>query len=111
MNARLPLEALLPGTKLDGTPSSHPRHLPVDSTSGLVVDAMTSAPLQVDPPLYALGPLRGDNFVRFVVGDAVAVVSDLASRLQSPDSSGVCSSLEVEKPQHDSQQLLDEGGP
>lgn len=29
------------------------------------------------PPLFAVGPLRGDNFVRFVVGDAYGVVRRL----------------------------------
>jgi len=76
---RLPSEPLAPGTKLDGTPGTHPKFLHVDTVTGLVTDSNGEI-LHNDPPLYALGPLRGDNFVRFVVGDAAAVANDLRRR-------------------------------
>ncbi|MBN3320466.1 OSGI2 inhibitor, partial [Atractosteus spatula] len=49
------------------------RRNPVD------VDPFTHESLR-EPGLYALGPLVGENFVRFLKGGALAVASDLAAR-------------------------------
>ena len=70
--------------KLDGTPSTHALHVHVDPRTCEALDAPEGAPLGARAgaraPLYAVGPLRGDNFVRFVVGDAVSVARDLGRR-------------------------------
>lgn len=81
LRRRLPPASLPPGTKLDGTIGTHPVHVRVDTATGLVLaEDAGGEVLQDAPPLYALGPLRGDNFVRFVVGDAAAVANDLLRR-------------------------------
>ncbi|XP_061894033.1 oxidative stress-induced growth inhibitor 1-like [Entelurus aequoreus] len=51
------------------------RRNPVD------VDPYTNAVLAAEGPgLYAMGPLVGENFVRFLKGGALAIASDLAKR-------------------------------
>lgn len=68
--------------KLDGKPSSHPRFLEVDPVTGEVLRAGSEGPAApAGAPLFSVGPARGDNFIRFVVGDAVAVASALRARL------------------------------
>lgn len=54
----------------DGVKSTHPTYLEVDPYS-MQVKAV--------PGLYALGPLRGDNFARFAMHDGHGVVASLAS--------------------------------
>ncbi|XP_017294417.1 oxidative stress induced growth inhibitor 1 isoform X2 [Kryptolebias marmoratus] len=45
------------------------------------VDPFTNRVLAADGPgLYAMGPLVGENFVRFLKGGALAIASDLAKR-------------------------------
>ncbi|KAF7207724.1 oxidative stress-induced growth inhibitor 2-like [Nothobranchius furzeri] len=45
------------------------------------VDPFTNRVLAADGPgLYAIGPLVGENFVRFLKGGALAIASDLAKR-------------------------------
>nr|XP_015220594.1 PREDICTED: oxidative stress-induced growth inhibitor 1 [Lepisosteus oculatus] len=62
------------------------RHLGVDAEEPIScrrnpvdVDPFTHESLR-EPGLYALGPLVGENFVRFLKGGALAVASDLAAR-------------------------------
>lgn len=45
------------------------------------VDPFTNSVVAADGPgLYAMGPLVGENFVRFLKGGALAIASDLAKK-------------------------------
>ncbi|KAM9813309.1 oxidative stress induced growth inhibitor 1 [Neosynchiropus ocellatus] len=78
------------------------RHLGLDQKEPITcrrnpieVDPFTNRVIAADGPgLYAMGPLVGENFVRFLKGGALAIACDLAKRQreeseerdQSPDS-------------------------
>eukprot|EP00927_Polykrikos_kofoidii_P077751 TRINITY_DN74666_c0_g1_i1.p1 TRINITY_DN74666_c0_g1~~TRINITY_DN74666_c0_g1_i1.p1 ORF type:complete len:652 (-),score=78.16 TRINITY_DN74666_c0_g1_i1:70-2025(-) len=49
------------------------------------VDGFTSQHPTIQPPLFAVGPMRGDNFVRFIWPDAFGIVGRLSelSRLET----------------------------
>jgi hypothetical protein len=50
----------------------------IDSRSNpLRVDGLTH---EVRDNLYAIGPLAGDNFVRFIVGGALAAAGSIAAK-------------------------------
>ena len=56
---------------------------PVDCRSNPIsVDPYTHRVVRAPPGMYALGPLAGDNFVRFLQGDAVAIASHITKELQ-----------------------------
>lgn len=56
------------------------RGRPVDSkTNTLNVDPFTCRCID-EPDLYAVGPLIGDNFVRYVVGGSMAAAADIVRR-------------------------------
>lgn len=65
-------EPYLPRTRADGQPSSHPYFLEVIPETLQLADAKTGQVLRQN--VFALGPLRGDNFIRFLTGDAFVVV-------------------------------------
>lgn len=45
------------------------------------VDPFTNSVVAADGPgMYAMGPLVGENFVRFLKGGALAIASDLAKK-------------------------------
>ncbi|GBP85606.1 Oxidative stress-induced growth inhibitor 2 [Eumeta japonica] len=49
---------------------------PVDSRSNpIAIDVGTHEALRAPPGMYALGPVAGDNFVRFIPGGALAAVA------------------------------------
>jgi len=73
----LPPKPLHGFVKTNGDPSSHPVYIPVESSTCQVVHNETGK--QLAEGLYAIGPLQGDNFVRYVVGNAYAVVRHLTS--------------------------------
>lgn len=51
---------------------------PVDGRNNpIAVDKSTNEILNAPPGMYALGPLTADNFVRFIPGGALAIVSHL----------------------------------
>lgn len=51
---------------------------PIDGKSNPIsVDKYTNAILKAPKGLYAMGPLVGDNFVRFIPGGALAITSSL----------------------------------
>lgn len=52
---------------------------PIDCRSNpVLIDLWSHKVMRVEQPgLYALGPLTGDNFVRFILGGAVAVASGI----------------------------------
>ncbi|KAM3838250.1 oxidative stress induced growth inhibitor 1 [Diretmus argenteus] len=53
------------------------------------VDPFTYEAVSADGPgLYAMGPLVGENFVRFLKGGALAIASDLANRLRAGGRGG-----------------------
>ena len=52
-------------SEVDGVKSTHPAYVSVDPFDLSVAGDAEE--------LYAMGPLRGDNFVRFLVGDAWAI--------------------------------------
>lgn len=53
------------------------KSLPVDNkTNNVAIDKLTHSVDGLDG-LYAMGPLAGDNFVRFIPGGALAILSDL----------------------------------
>lgn len=53
------------------------KHLPIDcKTNTLNIDQL-SYRVHKTEDLFAIGPLAGDNFVRFIPGGALAVVSEL----------------------------------
>jgi len=89
LRERLPSAPLRPGTGPDGAPGGRPVHARVDAATGLVLaEDGDGGALQDDPPLYALGPLRGHSFVEFVVGDAAAVAQDLRRRNDGTEAGG-----------------------
>lgn len=53
------------------------KHLPVDCKKNTININRISHSLQGHDKLYAVGPLTGDNFVRFLPGGALAVLCDL----------------------------------
>lgn len=54
------------------------RSKPVDCRlNPIAVNKFTNKVLNAPDGLYAMGPLVGDNFVRFIPGGALAIVSDL----------------------------------
>lgn len=56
---------------------------PVDCRSNPIsVDPYTHRVVRAPPGMYALGPLAGDNFVRFLQGGAVAIASHITKELQ-----------------------------
>lgn len=53
------------------------KNLPIDSkTNNVDINKLTHSVNEFDG-LYAMGPLAGDNFVRFIPGGALAIISDL----------------------------------
>lgn len=48
-----------------------------------------------EPGLFAMGPLVGDNFVRFLKGGALGITSCLSKRLKKQSIKDVCSCAEV----------------
>eukprot|EP00434_Breviolum_minutum_P012153 symbB.v1.2.010716.t1/scaffold703.1/size171257/2 len=74
-------EPFVPLTRTDGQPSSHPYFLEVNPDTLQLADARTGQVLHKD--VFALGPLRGDNFIRFLIGDAFVVRQQL-EELRSP---------------------------
>ncbi|KAF2905005.1 hypothetical protein ILUMI_01173 [Ignelater luminosus] len=53
------------------------KNLPIDSkTNNVDINKLTHSVNGFDG-LYAMGPLAGDNFVRFIPGGALAIISDL----------------------------------
>eukprot|EP01062_Namystynia_karyoxenos_P023253 TRINITY_DN18951_c0_g1_i2.p1 TRINITY_DN18951_c0_g1~~TRINITY_DN18951_c0_g1_i2.p1 ORF type:complete len:525 (+),score=117.81 TRINITY_DN18951_c0_g1_i2:144-1577(+) len=76
LRARLPPEPIMGLTKTNGDPSTHPLWVPVDPGT-FEARGADGAPLAAG--LFAVGPLRGDNFVRFVVGDAYGVLRRLTA--------------------------------
>jgi len=57
---------------LNGNPSRHPCFVAVDPATYEVVDA--DRPDQhLAPGLFAIGPLRGDNSVRYLLGEGLAI--------------------------------------
>ena len=78
IGSRPDLNFLPPGLGL-GAKSSEPvdcRSNPID------VDPYTHRVVRAPPGMYALGPVAGDNFVRFLQGGAVAIVSHIHKELQ-----------------------------
>lgn len=49
---------------------------PIDRNNPIDIDVFTHESIKV-PGLYAMGPLTGDNFVRFLQGGALAITSDM----------------------------------
>ena len=61
-------------TRTDGEPSSHPVFVEVDPATFEVMDAANGpAGGPLARGLFAIGAARGDNFVRFLLGDALGV--------------------------------------
>merc|ERR1712150_261362 len=60
-----------PTTAYPGKRATHPVFLDVDPYSMQVFGA--------PPNLFAIGPLRGDNFVRFLVGDGWGITKQLVA--------------------------------
>nr|XP_057910956.1 oxidative stress induced growth inhibitor 1 [Doryrhamphus excisus] len=53
------------------------------------VDPFTNEVVAAEGPgLYAMGPLVGENFVRFLKGGALAIASDVAKRQKQEDTGG-----------------------
>ena len=53
------------------------------------VDPFTNKVIAADGPgMYAMGPLVGENFVRFLKGGALAIASDLAKRQRQREGGG-----------------------
>lgn len=53
------------------------------------VDPFTNKVVAADGPgMYAMGPLVGENFVRFLKGGALAIASDLAKRQREGEGKG-----------------------
>ena len=78
IGSRPDLNFLPPGLGL-GVKSSEP----VDCRSNPIsVDPYTHGVVRAPPGMYALGPLVGDNFVRFLTGGAVAIASHINKELQ-----------------------------
>ena len=51
---------------------------PIDGKSNpIAVDKFSNQILRTPPGLYAMGPLVGDNFVRFIPGGALAITAAL----------------------------------
>lgn len=78
IGSRPNLNFLPPGLDL-GVKSSEPidcRSNPID------VDPYTHRAVRAPPGMYALGPLAGDNFVRFLQGGAVAITSHVNKELK-----------------------------
>lgn len=61
----------------DGTGLGADANAPIDCRSNpIYIDLWSHKVLRVQQPgLYALGPLTGDNFVRFILGGAIAVAT------------------------------------
>ncbi|XP_069687626.1 oxidative stress-induced growth inhibitor 1-like isoform X1 [Periplaneta americana] len=77
IGSRPDLNFLPPGLSLGlrATESVDCRSNPVD------VDPYTHRAVRAPPGMYALGPLAGDNFVRFLQGGAVAIASHIHKEL------------------------------
>jgi len=70
-------------SRTDGQVNSHPCFLEVDPGSFRPVDRSTREVLT--DGLFALGPLRGDNFVRFLQADAYVVRRELMQKELRPE--------------------------
>lgn len=68
--------SFLPGESSLGVNSSYP----VDAKQNPIDINRLSHGVNGHEGLYAIGPLAGDHFVRFIPGGALAVVSDLYKR-------------------------------
>eukprot|EP00667_Euglena_gracilis_P010592 EG_transcript_10789 len=70
-------EAVADPTSATHVPPTHPVYVDVDPWTMQCLQRGDGPPggRAPVPGLYAVGPLRGDNFVRFLVGDAWAVAS------------------------------------
>lgn len=78
IGSRPNLNFLPPGLGLGVKPSE-----PVDCRSNPIdVDPYTHRAVRAPPGMYALGPLAGDNFVRFLQGGAVAITSHVNKELE-----------------------------
>lgn len=78
IGSRPDLNFLPPGLSLGVKPSE-----PVDCRSNpIAVDPYTHRVVKAPPGMYALGPLAGDNFVRFLQGGAVAITSHINKELR-----------------------------
>ena len=87
IRSRLPAAPVTGLVKTNGESSSHPLHVRVDPATFEVVDDNTHEAL-FPGELFAVGPLRGDNFVRFVVGDAYGVARRLMARREEGGGRG-----------------------
>jgi len=73
--------SFLPPEYQDGQALAVDPDRPLDCRSNpLSVDLWTHRVAGVDAGLYAAGPLVGDNFVRFLLGGAVAITGDIYRR-------------------------------
>ena len=78
IGAHADLSFLPPGLSLGARPAE-----PVDCRSNPIqVEPYTHKVVCAPPGMYALGPLAGDNFVRFLQGGAVAITSHINKELQ-----------------------------
>lgn len=77
IGARPNLSFLKSVCQSDGTGLGANTNSPIDCRSNpILIDLWSHKVMRVQQPgLYALGPLTGDNFVRFILGGAVAVAS------------------------------------
>ncbi|XP_034230097.1 oxidative stress-induced growth inhibitor 2-like [Thrips palmi] len=68
----------------DGTGLGANANAPIDCRSNpILIDLWSHKVMRVEQPgLYALGPLTGDNFVRFIHGGALAVASGILNEKQ-----------------------------
>ncbi|CAK1590735.1 unnamed protein product [Parnassius mnemosyne] len=57
---------------------------PVDGRSNpIAIDKSTHELLNAPKGIYALGPLTGDNFIRFIPGGALAIVADIHRQMKT----------------------------
>lgn len=70
--------SFLPHEYQDGKNLGVKKDMPIDCRNNpLAVDAWSHCLKHGPPGLYALGPLVGDNFVRFIIGGALAITSHI----------------------------------
>lgn len=75
-----------------GRPLAVNPHEPVTCRRNpLDVDPFTNAVAAAEGPgMYAMGPLVGENFVRFLKGGALAIAADLSRKRRGGQDEGVC---------------------
>lgn len=65
---------------------------PIDSrTNPIYIDKVTHEVQNAPKGMYALGPLAGDNFVRFIPGGALAIVSSIWNERKADENDQGCS--------------------